>query len=321
MTRGLFIDYTVRVIKCQSQKEQRIIKRDKMRLSAIKRDKRHNRLYLDERIWRSERMISMTKRNRSNKIALTVSLILRALVLLTAVRALFRRDFESLMLCVLTLFLFILPGILEKRLRIELPNTLEVIILFFIYAAEILGEINNFYVIVPHWDTMLHTFNGFACAAIGFALVDMLNRAERFTFRLSPLFLAIVAFCFSMTIGVLWEFFEYGADHFFYLDMQKDAVVTGFSSVALDKTHSNKAITVSNISDVIIVYSDGNSEALGLGGYLDIGINDTMKDLLVNLLGAAVFSVIGYFYVKQRGRGRFAARFIPRVLMRDESEK
>ena len=241
----------------------------------------------------------MTKRNRSDKIALTVSLILRALVLLTAVRALFRRDFESLMLCVLTLFLFILPGILEKRLRIELPNTLEVIILFFIYAAEILGEINNFYVIVPHWDTMLHTFNGFACAAIGFALVDMLNRAERFTFRLSPLFLAIVAFCFSMTIGVLWEFFEYGADHFFYLDMQKDAVVTGFSSVALDNTHSNKAITVSNISDVIIVYSDGNSEALGLGGYLDIGINDTMKDLLVNLLGAAVFSVIGYFYVKQ----------------------
>ena len=260
----------------------------------------------------------MAKKRYTNKTALTVYLVLRALVILTAVRAIFRRDFESLMLCVLTLVLLILPSILEKRLRIELPNTLEVIILFFIYAAEILGEINNFYVIVPHWDTMLHTFNGFACAAIGFALVDMLNRTERFTFKLTPLFLAIVAFCFSMTIGVLWEFFEYGADHFFPVDMQKDAVVTSFSSVTLDETNSNKAITVSDISDVIIVHSDGSSEALGVGGYLDIGINDTMKDLLVNLLGAVIFSIIGYFYVKQRGQGRFAARFIPRVLMRDE---
>ena len=105
------------------------------------------------------------------------------------------------------------------------------------------------------------------------------------------------------------------------MDMQKDAIVTSFSSVTLDETNSNKAITVSDISDVIIVHSDGSSEALGLGGYLDIGINDTMKDLLVNLLGAVIFSVIGYFYVKQRGQGRFAARFIPRVLMRDEVRK
>ena len=109
-----------------------------------------------------------------------------------------------------------------------------------------------------------------------------------------------------------------GADHFFPMDMQKDAVVTSFSSVTLDETHNNKAITVSDISDVIIVHSDGSSEALGVGGYLDIGINDTMKDLLVNLLGAVIFSIVGYFYVRQRGQGRFAARFIPRVLMRDE---
>ncbi len=262
----------------------------------------------------------MAKELYTNRTVLTVYLVLRALVFLTAVRALFRRDFESLMICVLTLFLLILPSILGKRLRIELPNTLEAIILFFIYAAEILGEINNFYVIVPHWDTMLHTFNGFACAAIGFALVDMLNRTERFTFKLTPLFLAIVAFCFSMTIGVLWEFFEFGADHFFPLDMQKDTVVQSFSSVALDETRSNRAIKVSDISDVIVVHSDGSSEALGLGGYLDIGVNDTMKDLLVNLLGAVIFSVIGYFYVKQRGKGRFAASFIPRVLMRNEPE-
>ena len=98
---------------------------------------------------------------------LTVYLVLRALVIFTAVRSVLRHDYESLMLCVLTLVLLILPSILEKRLKIELPNTLEIIILFFIFAAEILGEINNFYVLIPHWDTMLHTFNGFGCAAIG----------------------------------------------------------------------------------------------------------------------------------------------------------
>lgn len=248
-----------------------------------------------------------------SKSALIVYFVLRGLVILTAVRALFRRDYESLMLCVLTLSLLILPSFLERRLKVEIPSTFEIIILFFIFGAEILGEINNFYVLIPHWDTMLHTINGFNCAAIGFALVDLLNRSEQFTFRLSPLFLAVVAFCFSMTVGVMWEFLEYSFDHFLLFDMQKDAVVTTFSSVTLDETKSNKAIVVDDIADVIVVHGDGTQEPLGVGGYLDIGINDTMKDLLVNLIGAVVFSIIGYFYVKQRGKGKFAARFIPRV--------
>ena len=84
-------------------------------------------------------------------------------------------------------------------------------------------------------------------------------------------------------------------------------------TVELDPTRSNKVVTISDISDVIIVHSDGTQEALGLGGYLDLGINDTMKDLFVNFVGAVVFSVIGYFYVKEKGKGRFASRFIPRV--------
>ena len=250
-----------------------------------------------------------------NKAVLTVYLVLRALVILTGIRAVFRRDFESMFLCVLTLVLLVLPSILEKQLRIELPGTFEVIILIFIYAAEILGEINNFYIIVPHWDTMLHTFNGFCCAAIGFAMVDMLNRSEHFSFRLSPLYLAIAAFCFSMTIGICWEFFEYGMDTIFHKDMQKDTVITELASVTLDEARNNRVVRIHDISDVIIVHSDGAEESLGVGGYLDIGLHDTMKDLLVNLVGAVVFSIVGFVYVKQRGKGKFAARFIPQVIM------
>ena len=129
-----------------------------------------------------------------NKTTLTVYLVLRALIILALVRAVFRREYQSVFLCALSLGLMVLPSILSKKLKVVLPSTLEVIILLFIYAAEILGEMNAFYVRVPHWDTMLHTINGFLCAAIGFCLVDMMNRNERFSFRLSPLYLAIVSF-------------------------------------------------------------------------------------------------------------------------------
>ena len=250
----------------------------------------------------------------TSKATLAVYLVLRALVIFSLVRAFLRGHFESVFLCGLTLVLLVLPSILTRRLHIELPTTLEIIILLFIFAAEILGELNSFYVRVPHWDTVLHTLNGFLCAAIGFALVDMLNRSDRFSFKLSPVYLAIVAFCFSMTVGVLWEFFEYAGDTLLGLDMQKDTVIQAVRTVELDPTRLNRVVAVRDIADVIVVHGDGTQQSLGLGGYLDVGLNDTMKDLIVNFIGAVVFSVIGYFYVKEKGKGRFAARFIPRVL-------
>ena len=258
----------------------------------------------------------------TNKGTLAVYLVLRGLVILSLVRAALRGNFESVFFCSMTLVLLILPSILTRKLQVELPGTLEIIILLFIFAAEILGELNSFYVRVPNWDTMLHTLNGFLCAAIGFALVDMLNRSDRFSFRLSPMYLALVAFCFSMTVGVLWEFLEYTGDCFLGLDMQKDTIVEAIRTVDLDPTRSNKVVAVKDIADVIVVHSDGTQQALGLGGYLDVGIHDTMKDLIVNFIGAVVFSIIGFFYVKEKGKGRFAARFIPRVLRgQDEQAK
>ena len=177
----------------------------------------------------------------------------------------------------------------------------------FIFAAEILGEVNAFYVVIPGWDTMLHTLNGFLCAAVGFSLVMLLNNDERLTFDLSPLFLALVAFCFSMTIGVLWEFFEFSMDFFLGTDMQRDTVVHAIHSSALDVTRSNKVVTIPDIQDVVI-----NGQSLGLGGYLDIGIIDTMKDLFVNFIGAVVFSVTGFFYARSKGAKRTPAQsFVP----------
>lgn len=240
-----------------------------------------------------------------------VYVFLRTSVFLVMLAQLFNRNFENVFLCVLTLFLFTMPSLLEKKLDIDLPNTLEIIILLFIYAAEILGEIGAYYVTFPYWDTVLHTLNGFLCAAIGFSLLDILNRHNRARFHLSPLYLAIVAFCFSMTVGVVWEFFECTMDQFFFLDMQKDTVVHSIGTILLDPTGGNHPVVLHNIVDVIVVQADGSQTALGLGGYLDIGLLDTMEDLFVNFIGALVFSIIGYFYVLSRGKGKFVKRFIP----------
>ena len=210
-------------------------------------------------------------------------------------------------LCVLTLVLLVAPSFVQVTFKVELPTTLEIIILVFIFAAEILGEISEFYLMFPFWDTVLHTLNGFIAAAIGFSLVDLLNRSEKMVFNLSPLFTAIVAFCFSMTIGVLWEFFEFGMDQIIGYDMQKDTVIHTIRSVMLDPAGRNVPYVLDGIRETAV-----NGRELGLGGYLDIGLIDTMEDLIVNFIGAFLFSVIGFFYVKNRGRGRLVGRFVPR---------
>ena len=256
---------------------------------------------------------AMDKELREHKSSFIVFYILRALVIVSLVRQIILDNYEGAFFCILTIVLLYVPSWVQVRLRIELPPPLEITILCFIFAAEILGEVNAFYVVIPGWDTMLHTLNGFLCAAIGFSLVDLCNRHERFSLSLSPVFMAIVAFCFSMTIGVLWEFFECAMDQFFLLDMQKDTVISSISSVLLDPTGRQRPFAIHGITDLIVV-ANGEQIPLGLGGYLDIGLLDTMNDLLVNFIGAAVFSFLGYFYVKNRGKGRFTRNFIPQVL-------
>lgn len=243
--------------------------------------------------------------------------ILRIMVILCMTRQLFLRNYESFFLGMLTFLLLYIPSWLQVRLRIEIPIGLEISILCFIFAAEIMGEINAFYIVIPGWDTILHTLNGFLCAAIGFSMVLLLNDNENLTFDLSPFFLALLAFCFSMTIGVLWEFFEFSMDYFLKFDMQKDMILHTISSVMMDPNGANHPVVMRDIADVMIVHSDGTQELLGLGGYLDIGLYDTMKDLFVNFIGAVVFSVIGFFYARGRGKKSVVSLFVPRKKAKD----
>ena len=243
---------------------------------------------------------------REHRSSFLVYVILRALVVVMMILQLLNRNYENVFLCGLTLLLLIIPSFVQVTFRVELPTTLEIIILLFIFAAEILGEISEFYLVFPFWDTVLHTLNGFLAAAIGLSLVDLLNRSEKIIFHVSPLFTAIVAFCFSMTIGVVWEFFEFGMDMAFGLDMQKDTIIHAIHSVTLDPAGKNIPYAIQGITQTAV-----NGVDMGIGGYLDIGLIDTMQDLLVNFIGAFVFSVIGFFYVKNQGKKSVADRFVP----------
>ena len=233
---------------------------------------------------------------KNNRIPTILYFSLRIIVIALMVYNIIVGRYENAFTCLLVLILLLLPFILEEKLKIEISSTLEIVILLFIFATEILGELNAFYQKIPNWDTIMHTINGFVMGAVGFSLVNMLNDSDRAKIKMSPIFLLMASFCFSMTIGVLWEFFEYGVDTFLKVDMQKDTVITKINSVTFDPEKENKVYGV-DINSLIVNGEDWINE---YGGYLDIGLIDTMNDLLVNALGAIFFSIFGYFGLRTK---------------------
>ncbi len=256
----------------------------------------------------------LTDEIRQNKSTFALFIILRTLVIIVGVRQLLNGNYENVFLCAVTLVLFLVPPFVSKTFRVRLPSALENIVYIFIFAAEILGEIGDYYVNYPMWDTMLHTATGFLAAAMGLSLIDLLNRSERVKFTLSPLFVALVSFCFSMTIGVLWEFFEFFADYVLLTDMQKDTVITSISSVLLNPDLVNSPIRITDITSTSV-----NGQALNIGGYLDVGLYDTMKDMYVNFIGAVVFSIIGFFYTKYSGKNK-SAKIVDSLIIKRKGE-
>lgn len=256
-----------------------------------------------------KRLVEYYKEEENKKVAIFYT-VLRFLVILCLIREIFMGNYHNVFLCLLTLVLFVIPFFIEDKFKVTIPGALEIIILLFMFSAEILGEIQNFYNIIPNWDTILHTLNGFLAAAIGFSLIDILNRVDKFHIKLSPIFVALVAFCFSMTVGVVWEFFEYTADSLFNADMQKDTIVNKISSVNLTNANAFDPKIITDIDETTIHYKDKTITISD--GYLDIGLIDTMEDLIVNFIGALTFSILGYFYIKKRDKYKGIEHFIPR---------
>ena len=268
---------------------------------------------IKKRINKNSRKGVLKIQKNKPKLTIAVYLILRFLVILCLVAQSIHSNWNNVFLCLLTLVLFTLPDLVSDKFNITLPSGLEIIVYIFIFSSAILGEIQNFFGIFSHWDTMLHTLNGFLCAGVGFSLIDILNNDENLHISMTPEFVALVALCFSMTIGVCWEFFEFSADRYLGKDMQKDRIINKISSVKLNPEVKNEKIVINNINKTII-YSDNDQTITVIdGGYLDIGLTDTMKDLFVNFLGAMAFSIAGYLYIKNRDNYHIIENFLPRL--------
>lgn len=241
---------------------------------------------------------------KENRASFLVYSLLRITVICIALHQFLNKNYENVFFCVLTLALLIVPCLIQVQFKIDIPQTLEIILYLFIFSAEVLGEIGKYYLTFPYWDTILHTINGFLSAAIGFSMVNLLNENEKLQFELSPLFLVLVSFCFSMTIGALWEILEYSLDQFLGVDSQKDMFIHTIRSVSLNA--EGKMKVVENIQEVTV-----NGELLSNTGYLDIGLIDTMQDLIVNLIGACIFSVFGFKYFKDKKNKELISHFSP----------
>ncbi|MBQ4164911.1 MAG: hypothetical protein IJD85_01130 [Oscillospiraceae bacterium] len=259
------------------------------------------------------------KYRNSSKQSIIVYLIIRGIIIGVMIRQITLGDWHNVFLCGLSLVLLFIPFFLRSTFKINLPSVLEIAVFLFVFAAEILGEIANFYGHIPIWDTMLHTVTGFLAAAVGFGTIDLLNRHSK-RLKMTPLFVALVSFCFSMTVGVVWEFGEYAVDRLLKFDTQKDRIITEISSVKLHPDGENEEVKINGISYTIIFDADGNELARIDGGYLDIGLRDTMKDMLVNMIGAVVFSAAGFLYIHRRDKYKFAESFIITPLEDKKSE-
>ena len=161
------------------------------------------------------------KKVSNNKMRMIVTNFVRIALILIYIRGWLTQDHSQDFIIILTFFMTYYPSILEKRFGVYLPARLEIIITLFIFAAQVLGEMNGFYDKIPWWDTMLHATSGVILGLVGFLFVYLLNEKGDKNVNLSPIFVVLFAFCFALTMGVFWEFFEYGADRLLGYNMQK----------------------------------------------------------------------------------------------------
>ena len=170
---------------------------------------------------------------RLDKVKLGIYLVFRVLLVLAGIVAVFKGDWKNLSLALVTLFLTFLPDIVRKEFKIGYPGEFEILILAFIYASMYLGEIHSFYIRFWWWDIMLHVLSGVIIGAIGFSLVYTLNQTS-VAMNLSDVFVAIFSFSFALSIGALWEIYEFLMDSLFGLNMQKSGLVDTMWDLIVD---------------------------------------------------------------------------------------
>ncbi len=247
-----------------------------------------------------------------NKFALFVFLVIWSLTFVAFINTLVLGDFMKIGLAFAALVIYLIPIFVTYKFKIHLPITLEITFYLFVFASLILGEVFAFYGPFPFWDIILHLLSGFVIAGIGLSIVEIVNKGEK-----SRLFTLIFAFCLSMTLGVMWECLEFAFDITVRTDAQKDAHVRQISTITLQRDGGNRPVRLDNIEKTSIYLQNGEIVTID-EGFLDIGVMDTMKDIFVNMGGAALFCIVGAFYLKNADKSGFANNF---MVTKDSSAK
>lgn len=236
---------------------------------------------------------------------------LKVIIIICLINQVKNTNWNNATICILTLILSEVPNLIKIYYNIELTATLEVLFYFFIFFAEILGELGNLYHTFPYLDTILHIVSGFTMAGFGFALINIINKDKNIQKKLDYSFIVLFSICFSMTVGITWEFCEFTIDQTLGKDMQKDQIIKMISSTKINKNKEKDPIIISDINETII-YANNNETIIN--GYLDIGLIDTMKDLFVNLLGAYIFTLIIKYDFKSEKKNNLTKFFMPKLI-------
>ena len=195
-------------------------------------------------------------------------------------------DFDNLAICIATFAYILIPSAIEKMFSCKVNPILYAACILYA-VCPLLGDGYKLYYITCWWDKLLHTFAGVAFAIFGVFLFDYINRNHA-----NIVAVGIFALCFSVTVSVIWEFVEFTSDTLLKTDMQRDTFVYSINSYILGDAIGEVG-RIESIENVTV-----NGKVL-TGGYLDIGLIDTIKDMLFESLGALAFSVI---YMVDKGR-------------------
>lgn len=212
--------------------------------------------------WRKVISIGVLATMLAAAVYIAVMLVIASVTDAELVRS--RSDYVLMLLqCLLGIAGVCLPALLEKRHNFVIPSNMMILYVLFLYGAIFLGEVMAFYYRVPHWDTFLHTLSGAMLGALGYSVISFLNKSDGVPVNLSPVFVAFFAFCFSVSMGMVWEIYEFLVDRFFGTNMQKFML-------------------------------EGGEQLIG-----QQALADTMKDIIVDAIGALVIAVIGYISLKR----------------------
>ena len=239
-----------------------------------------------------------------NKTALGAFCLIFVLTLIVFINTIIIGDWVKIGLAGAAMILYFVPDLVSYKLKLHLPVILIITYYLFIFASLILGEVFAFYGPFPFWDIVLHLLSGFVIAGIGLSIVEIMSKGEK-----SKAFTLLFAFCFSITLGVMWECLEFTFDMTLRTDAQKDAHVANISTITMQRDGGNQPVRVNDIVNTDIHLASGETITVD-EGYLDIGLMDTMKDILVNTAGATLFCIVGAVYLKKNQKASLA-KLIP----------